>query len=254
MSAIAVVTDERFVRPVERFFQRPDIHSSIELLRRRLSASATILIAGGAIRNLFIAALYGEAPATLDIDIFIGGLPRDFAIGRVLADQHAEETDLKGIRWYPRALGLAFDLCRLDDFLVIRSGNLKPTIENLLTGIDFTMNAVIYDPYHSKLVEKACLEAVRNRMIDFNSHRIPDKHLIAYRILLMAHKTGFIFSETVFQYARTRLDLDTLTHLKHLFAAKQGKDEAGVIMGAYQALCRFPSYEAYRSAMRSMGT
>ncbi|WP_319525470.1 hypothetical protein [uncultured Desulfosarcina sp.] len=244
----AVLTDRKFVSPVERFFQHADIRGALDLLRDRLPASARMLIVGGALRNLFIEVLHGQAPVTRDIDIFIDGLDSGFPLGSLLRDQQIESTDLKGVRWHPRDSDLAYDLGVLADFLVIRHGHLEPTPKNLLTGIDFTMNAILYDPQRQRLMEKGCTAAIRERLIDFNSRIIPDKRLMAYRILLMGHKTGFIFSKPVFQYVRNRLELETLTELKRLFTTKIGKTRAAIIMESYTRLCRFRSYENYRVA------
>ena len=242
---MAAVTDKAIVLAVERFFQRPEIHGSLEYLSDRLPASADIVVAGGAIRNVIIDVVHGNAPPTRDIDLFIGGLDPDFRLSDALEDQAVEPTALKGLRWYPVSSGLAFDLCLLPDFLVIDACHLEPTMDNLLSGIDFTVNAIVYDCRRKTLVEKGCTAAVRNRVIDFNSSFIPDKRLIAYRILLISHKTGFILSQRVFQFIKMQLELASLTHIKNLFRAKVGKHVAAAIMGDYDVLCRYPSYDAY---------
>ncbi len=245
MPAMAAVADPTIVRAVERFFQQPEIRANLDFLSRRLPDSADIAIAGGALRNIIIETLHGHAPPTKDIDIFIGGLDRDFCLADVLDDQTARPTDLKGMRWYPVASGLAYDLCLLPDFVVIDAYHLDPTMQNLLAGIDFTVNAILYDFHRETLVENGCTAAVRQRLIDFNSLLFPNKQLIAYRILLMGHKTGFTLSKPVFQYLKNRLDLETLIQLRRLFRAKVGKARAAGVMGDYNDLCKYPSYDAY---------
>ncbi len=242
---MAAVTDKAIVLAVERFFQRPEIHDNLEYLSRCLPDSAEIVVAGGAIRNVIIDVLHGHAPPTRDIDLFIGGLDPDFCLAEALEDQAVEPTALKGLRWYPVSSGLAFDLCLLPDFVVIETYHLEPTMDNLLSGIDFTVNAILYNCRKKTLVEKGCTAAVRDRVIDFNSSLIPDKRLIAYRILLIGHKTGFNFSERVFQFIKMRLELATLTHIKKLFRAKMGQRMATAIMGDFDDLCKYPSYDAY---------
>ena len=74
---------------------------------------------------------------------------------------------------------------------------------------------------------------------------IPDRKLIAYRILLIGHKTGFNLAEPVFDFIKTRLDLETATHLKKLFWAKLGPSMAAAIMEDFDAHCKYASYEAY---------
>ena len=242
---MAAVTDTAIALAVEQFFQRPEIHGNLVYLHDRLPGSADIVVAGGAIRNVIIDVVHGDAPPTRDIDLFIGGLDPDFSLFDVLENQAVEPTALKGLRWYPISSGLAFDLCLLPDFLVIDTCHLEPTMDNLLSGIDFTVNAIVYDYRRRTLVEKGCTTAVRDRVIDFNSRFIPDKELIAYRILLISHKTGFNLSERVFQFLKMRLELATVTDINHLLRAKVGKRMATAIMDEYSDLCRHPSYDAY---------
>lgn len=245
MGTVATVTDQTVVRAVKRFFQRPDIHGNLERLIKRLPPSADIFVAGGAIRNLIIDLLHGGSTPTRDIDMFIGGLDRGFSLAALLRDQPTHPTDLKGLRWQPASSALAYDLCLLPDFVVIDIGHLEPTVENLLTGIDFTVNAIVYDVRRNTLVEKGCRAAVGNRAIEFNSRLIPNRKLIAYRILLIRHKTGFHLAEPVFDFIRTRLELQTVTHLKRLFRAKLGQAMAAAIMEDFDALCQYRSYAAY---------
>lgn len=120
MSLATVLTDQKFVLPVEQFFQRADICGALNLLRDRLPASARMLAVGGVLRNLFIEVLHGRAPETRDVDIFFDGLDSGFPLGSLFRDQKIEPTDLKGLRWYPRDSHLAYDLGVLADFLVIQ--------------------------------------------------------------------------------------------------------------------------------------
>ena len=245
MTGITTVEDETLIQAVRRFFERPDVSGNLKLLSTRLPGSAEIFVAGGAVRDILIKALHGSAPATRDIDIFIGGLDRGFSLRGALGDQRVEPTDLKGIRWHPALSDLPYDLCLLPDFLVIDIFHLEPTVENLLAGIDFTINAIIYDYRRQTLIERGCTAAVSARVIDFNCDLMPDKGLIAYRILLMSHRTGFPLALPVFDFVRKRLALETLTHLKGLLRAKLGKAAASAILADYNRICRYGSHEAY---------
>lgn len=136
MPTTTAVTDEAIVLAVERFFQYPEIHGNLEFLSNRLPGSAEIFVVGGAIRNIIIDVWYGNDPPTGDIDIFIGGLDRDFSFSGILKDQTVEPTDLKGMRWQPFSSDFSYDLCLLPNFVVIAAYHLDPTMENLLTSID----------------------------------------------------------------------------------------------------------------------
>ena len=161
--------------------------------------------------------------AGLIADIFIGGLAPDFSLAAMLKDQPARPTDLKGLRWRPAGSDLAYDLCLLPDFLGIAAYRLEPTMANLLASIDFTINAILFDVDRQTIAEQGCTAAVRERVIDFNSRRIPDKGLIAYRALLMAHKTGFHLAAPVFDFLRNRLEVGVLRQVKGYLQAKLGK-------------------------------
>ncbi len=240
-------SDAEAQRAVGRFFTRPDIRDHLDWLDRRLPETAEFYVAGGAPRNAVMAAVLGQAPPTGDIDIFIGGLERGFPLGDLLKDQPTKPTDLKGIRWQPVGSQLAYDLSLLPDFIVIKHYQLEPTLENFMAGIDFSINAIVFDMRRQVLHDAGCTAAVRARTIAFNSRRIPDKVLIAYRILLMAHKTGFCLAEPVFDLVRL-LEVEALRHLKGLLRTKVGTCRAAAIMATWDDLGRYHAYEAYRAA------
>ncbi|BBO92001.1 hypothetical protein [Desulfosarcina ovata] len=242
---MTTITDSIVLFAVDRLFQQPGVHPIMERLRRRLPDSAEIAVAGGALRNIVIDTLHGEAPHTQDIDLFIGGVKRHFALSAVFSDERTEPTGLKGLRWYPADSPFVFDLCLLPNFVVIKTFHLGPTLQSLLAGIDFTVNAIIYDYKRQTLTEKGCMAAVRDRLIDFNSHLIPGKCLIAYRSLVIGHKTGFNFAEPVYRFLKDQLDPETLTQLKRVLRAKLGKAMAASILCDYDALCRTHSYDHY---------
>lgn len=249
MPTVEPITDEALVQAVVRLMDSPDARDGLAWLACHLPGTAEIFVAGGALRNIVIKAVHGRSPPTRDIDCFIGGLPKAFSLPDVLADQPAEPTDLKGMRWRPVGSDLVFDLCLLSDFVVIDTAGWAPTFDNLLAGIDFTMNAIVYDVQRRRLVERGCRAAVRERTIAFNSRLIPDKGLIAYRILLMAHKTGFALAPPVFAFLRQQIPLETLIQVKGLLRAKQGKVAAQAIMADYNRLCHCPSYAAYLASL-----
>jgi hypothetical protein len=45
-------------------------------------------------------------------------------------------------------------------------------LENLLTSIDFTVNALAYDVGEQKLVENGCSDVIQARSLAFNTGRI----------------------------------------------------------------------------------
>jgi len=245
MSTIDVVTAADFAQAVGRFLQQPGIRGNLDLLTRRLPDAADIYVVGGALRNIIIDRVHGKAPLTRDVDVFIGGLDRGFDLAAILRDQKVAPTDLKGIRWYPASSPLAYDICLLPDFLVIDAYRLDPNLVNLLRSVDFTINAIVYDIRRRKLFEMGCTAAVRQRRIDFNCRLIPDKRLIAYRIFLMAHKTGFELARPVFQFVKQQLELESVSEVRRIVRAKTERATAAAVMALYDELGRCPSFEAY---------
>jgi len=234
-----------FKPEVKTFFNRIDIAGPLEFLRKCLPAGAKLFVAGGAIRNLLIRATHGSSPATRDIDLFVGDVDADVSLDCSLAGQKTKLTELDGIRWQPESSDLAFDICRLSDFVIIKKYQLAPTLENLLQTLDFTVNAVVFDFNSQQLYEKDCLKAICTRRLEFNTTRRLNNLLLAYRILLIRFKTGFILADRLFAFLKYRLDLDTIKPLRGLMTGKQGREMAHAIMDDYNRICSYADYQDY---------
>jgi hypothetical protein len=239
------LSQRHLAKTVVDFFQGPEIRANLTLLRSRLPDGADLFVAGGAIRNLIIHEIHGSAPPTCDIDVFIGGLSEDFALSDALAGLNFQLTDLKGLRWHPDASAYAFDLCLLPQFMVIKRYRLPPGLASLMAGIDFSVNAAAYHVQSEAIFQRGCVEAVKRRIIDFNSHFIPNLRIMVYRSMLIRHKTGFRLSEPVFNFLKDHLDLQTLNWLQGLCRGKLGKGRAAAIRKDYDAVCTSASYEDY---------
>jgi hypothetical protein len=230
---------------IKAYFDREDIAGPLNYLQHCLPAGARLFAAGGALRNLLIQAVHGAAPATRDIDLFIGDLGPEVSLACALDGQQKDLTDLCGIRWQPESSDLAFDICRLCDFVIIKAYRLAPSLENLLHTLDFTLNAVVFDVGDRQLYENGCLAAIQDRCLDFNTTYRMSKLLLAYRVLLIRFKTGFVLAERVFAFLKYRLDIDTIRPLRGLLAGKQGREAAAVIMADYNRICRYTDYREY---------
>jgi len=230
---------------VDLFFSRLDISPRLEHLRTCFPQEADWLVVGGALRNLIIDLIHGNAPPTRDIDLFIANLDKDFRLPAKIADESICPTELGGWRWQPRGCPYAFDLCLLPNFVIIAKYGLAPTLENLLKSVDFTVNAIVYDVAGRRIFEDHCISDISRRMIEFNTPRMLSRLLHAYRIMLVRHKTGFQLSETVFAFLRGQLDLDTVSSLGALIATKQGEQTAELILADYDRICRCRTYGDY---------
>ena len=245
-----ILTDMRLTRRVRDFFRSSAIRGSLAELSGRLPGAADFYVAGGAIRNLLMAEIHGRAPATCDIDIFIGGLPGDFRLLDALAGLKVKVTDLQGIRWRPEGSAYGFDLCLIPRFVVIERFRLPPDLEHLMASIDFNINAVVYGVRKGEVYQRGCVEAVKRQLIDFNGRLIPEPRLMLYRILLMRYKTGFRVSGPVFDFLKQHLDLDTMNWLQKICVAKQGKARAAAIRREYDGVCTASSYADWLASIQ----
>jgi hypothetical protein len=243
-----VINHKSVAAVANTYLQRIDIRSNLEVLRQYLPPTAEIFVAGGAIRNLVIEMIHGGAPPTYDIDLFIGGVAGDEPLIDRLSGLDVRSTELGGWRWHPPESALAFDFCLLPNFIIIAKYRMAPTLANLLSSIDLTVNAVIYDIFNKKLYENRCINSITQRVIDFNTRRLVNRLLLVYRILLIHHKIGFRFAEQVFAFLKLQNNLETLNALKPLLVNKQGKAKTRAILAEYDRICRFHSYTDYLRA------
>jgi hypothetical protein len=245
------LTDKVLVKTVRAFFERSEVRRPLARLVRRLPSHADVFIAGGAIRNLFIAAIHGSAPPTCDIDIFIGGLAADFPLAEALTGLALDVTEMQGLRWHPAPSAYAFDLCLLPRFIVIERFGLPADLENLLEGIDFSVNAAVYRMKTRTTFQRGCVEAVKRRVIAFNSGLVADRDIMIYRVFLIAHKTGFRISAPVFTFLRRYLDLETMNWLDAVNRGKHGKKMAAAIRQDYNAVATASTYRGYLNARQT---
>ena len=230
---------------IAAFLDRDEIRMPLLFLEERLPEDAQVYIVGGALRDFAIREFHGSGPATEDIDLFIGNLADDFDIeSRVVSGQHLP-TELGGIRWLPEHSRLAFDLSRLQDFVIFRKYKIEPTLENLLACVDFTFNAIVYDRKSATLHEKRCVHSIRKRLLDFNSTMFYNRETIAYRALWLRYKTGFILSDAAFEFLKTNIDVEVLKFVKNMLFARLSRDRAKAVLDDYVRISSFRDYGRY---------
>ncbi len=230
---------------IAAFLNHAEIRTPLFFLEKLLPEDAEVYVVGGALRDLLIHKLHGRGPATEDIDLFIGNLADEFDLESRMLSERCLPTELGGIRWLPEHTRYAFDLCRLQDFVIFRKYAMQPNLKNLLTTVDFTFNAIIYDRKSATLHESCCVQAIRQRLLDFNSTMFYTREMIAYRALMLRSKTGFILSEAVFDFLKTNVDVEVLTFIKNLLCARQTRDRAKAVLSDYVRISRFKDYRAY---------
>ncbi len=232
-------------KQVNRFLSQPTVDQAIGEVYRRLPPAAAVYLVGGAIRNLAIDAIHGYRPETRDLDLFINRVGKDTVLSERFPKDRFEPTDLGGIRWRPEGCGYDMDLCLMKDFVVLVKLKRSPTLDHLLETLDFTMNTLVYDLKQKRLYERNALADIRRRLLEFNTRTFYTRLATCYRALLLRHKTGFIFSEAVFHFLHSEVDVDTLIEARRLFRSRHGKVMAEAILDDYDRVSTSRSYDDY---------
>ncbi|MCF8052892.1 MAG: hypothetical protein K9L59_16770 [Desulfobacterales bacterium] len=230
---------------VTLFLSQPTVDAALRELDHHLPPAAAVYLVGGAIRNLAIDAIHGYRPEIRDLDLFINRVGKDTVLSERFPADRFETTDLGGIRWRPEGCGYDMDLCLMKDFVVLVKLRLSPTLDHLLETLDFTMNTLVYDLKRKHLYERNALSDIRRRLLEFNTRTFYTRLATCYRALLLRHKTGFIFSEDVFRFLRSEVDIDTLIEARRLFRGRQGKAVAEALLEYYDRVCTSHDYDDY---------
>jgi hypothetical protein len=235
-----------FAGRIAAFLHREEIQTPLTFLEERLPDEAQVYVVGGALRDLVIRECHGSGPATEDIDLFIGNLADEFDLQSAMVAGQWLPTELGGLRWLPEQSRYAFDLSRLQDFVIFRKYKIEPNMENLLAGVDFTFNAIVYDHKSATLHENRCVQSIRQRLLDFNSTMFYNRETTAYRALLLRFKTGFILSEAVFDFLKTNVDIRVLEFAKNLLFSRLPVDRAKAVLEDHARISGFRDYRRYR--------
>jgi len=234
-------------RRLEAFLGQPAVARALREVQDRLPDGAAVYLVGGAIRNLAIEAIHGYRPPIKDLDLFIDRVDDERLLSKRLFPEGAEITDLGGIRWRPEGCPYELDLCRMKEFVVLAKLKLSPTLENLLSTLDFTMNTLVFDLKQHRLLQRNALRDIRQRLVAFNTRVFYTPLAVCYRCLLLRHKTGFVFSKAVYRFLRREVDIDTLEATRQLLRVRQGKALARQILNDYDRVCTSRDYAQYRA-------
>ena len=233
--------DEHIQDAILAFLSKDPVAQALETLLNTLEPDTDVFIVGGALRNLAMELLHGRAPPTEDIDIFLGNCDSLPSLSPVTVKA------LGGIEWRPRTCPLSFDICLLENFVILQAYRMAPSLENFLASIDFTMNTLIYDVRRVRLYDGGAIQDIKRRLMEFHSRKLFSRPLTAYRILLLSLKTGFKLSSPVFRYIKQQVDIDTLMALKKILASRYDRNHREALLLEYDRLCAFPDYESYRT-------
>lgn len=232
------------------FFRRPELEVPLRLLRRELPRRAEVYVLGGALRNILIGEIHGEQPPIGDIDLFLNNLDPAYPLDRLFATERHEMAELGGIRWYPPRNPFRFDVCMISDFIGIKTFGLAPGIQTLLDTTDFSVNAITYNVATHEIMERKSIDSIRERMIHFNSERIVNRTMLAYRIFAVRHKINFLLAEPVFGFIKRHLDLDTQVQFKACLSEKLSPEMNEAVLADYRRITGYPNYEVYLAGER----
>mgnify|MGYP001827444731 FL=1 len=231
---------------IEDFILQVPVRAALTHLKAVLPEGTVIYLVGGAIRNLITEFFHGYRPPIEDIDLFVDNVAGDLLLAELLPAERCFKTDLGGVRWKPAGSIYSVDICLLRDFTIIKKYGLKPHLDNLLSALDFTMNAVVFDTGRGRLYERNALTDIRKRRMAFNTKMLYNRTATAYRTLLLRHKTGFMLSPGVFDFVKQAIDLDTLTKVRQILAARHGSRTMRAVMDDYDRICAFEHFDDYR--------
>ena len=231
---------------IGNFIRQVPVRTALTHLKSLLPVGSILYLVGGAIRNLTIESFHGYRPPIEDIDLFIGNVAGDIPLADLLPARRCFITDLGGIRWKPPGSVYSIDICLLRDFTIIKKYGLKPDLDNLLTALDFTMNAVVFDTERGRLYERNALTDIRKRLMAFNTKMLYNRTATAYRALLLRHKTGFMLSPGVFEFVKQAIDIETLTKVRQILANRYGSRTMRTIMDDYDHISAFEHFNDYR--------
>lgn len=236
----------RLEAKVGEFLSEEPLRQNLRCLADALPQRTCIFLVGGAIRNLCIEVFHGRRPVIDDIDLFVDDAGGGIALPEILPAGSFATTDLGGIRWEPAGLSVAVDICLLKDFVIIKKYRLNPDLENLLAALDFTMNTLVFDLRSEKLHQRRALSDIRRRSMVFNTPMLYTRTSVAYRIMLLRHKTGFMLSPAVFRYVKEVVDLEMISEVQRILTARFGRMKMRTILADYDRICSYRDYDDYR--------
>lgn len=141
----------------------PEFTEAVDIIKR--NSNGSIWLIGGFVYRNIIKELYG-VPVTSDVDFdFIVETPsREFVLpsGWEVAKNSFGNPKFKGPKY-------EIDFIPLDNIYSIRRRGLTPTIENFLSGVPLTVQAVVYNVTTGQVVGETGIAAVRARTVGINN-------------------------------------------------------------------------------------
>ncbi|MCK4650053.1 NUDIX domain-containing protein [Candidatus Pacearchaeota archaeon] len=128
------------------------------------NSEGNIYIIGGAVSRTLARELYGGSQETNDFDFVVDKLNEKITASEgweVSYQKFGNPTFKKG--------NVEVDIFPISEHEYIAKKKLKPTIENMLEGVPFTIQALAFNIKNNELIGKEGIEALRNRKFKVNN-------------------------------------------------------------------------------------
>jgi len=138
------------------------------------NSKGNIFLVGGTISRTLASELYGGKQKNQDFDFVVDVLNDKLKIPEgwtVTHHKFGNPTFKKD--------DVEIDIFPLSDHQYIKKNNLEPTIKNFLAGVPFSIQALVFDIKHEKLIGQDGIEALKNRK--FKVHNVESAKEVAKR-------------------------------------------------------------------------
>jgi len=129
------------------------------------NSKGNIFLVGGTVSRTLASELYGGKQKNHDFDFVVDVLNDKLKIPKGWTVTHHKFNNPTF-----KKDDVEIDIFPLSDLQYIKNNNLEPTIENFLAGVPFSIQALVFDIKHERLIGKDGIEALKNRK--FKVHNI----------------------------------------------------------------------------------
>lgn len=143
---------------------RKDVAFNEALSVIKENSHGQIYLVGGTVSRTLVSELYGVSRQGHDFDFLVEKLNENLTSPsgwNVAYHKFGNPTFIKD--------GIEIDVFMLSDHSYIKRNKLKPTIENYLEGVPFSIQSVAYDIKNEKLIGNEGIKALRSRKIKVNN-------------------------------------------------------------------------------------
>jgi tRNA nucleotidyltransferase/poly(A) polymerase len=147
---------------VEQLSEIKDFEEILSIVKN--NSRGKIYLVGGTVSRTLVNAIYGGCQLDQDFDFVVDSLNEKLKIPsgwEVTYHKFGNPTIQKD--------NIEIDIFPLSDHGYIKKNKLEPTIENYLDGTPFTIQALVFDIKHQKLIGKKGIEALKMKKFEVNN-------------------------------------------------------------------------------------